>query len=272
MSTSIPPITEHFQYPPPETCIFCNKGPGVSKEHIVAYGLGGNHWIAKASCSDCAARTGAIEGDVLKGEFEAVRPLLGIQSRTKHRDAPTHLPVWIEKNGRRFKKKLPLKDYPMRLHFPVFERAGYLLDRPKLEANSIYTDSFNGRFCSISIGPSAEDVLRKYKGNAIQWKKRYRPSAFAKMIAKFAYTQAAAQGLLTTIQSPSPLVPSMLGLDKFIGHWVGSSKEPFLTIPDELHVVKVITDLEQRLLIGEVQLFCNYGMPRYEVVLGELKS
>jgi hypothetical protein len=46
----------------------------------------------------------------------------------------------------------------------------------------------------------------------------------------------------------------------------------FAGIRNELHIVKIAKDIELGLLIGEVQLFCNYGMPRYEVVLGELES
>jgi hypothetical protein len=136
----------------------------------------------------------------------------------------------------------------------------------------IYTESFSGRYRSIHSGPSAEAVMRRHGANSIEWKRRVDDTTFAKMIAKIAYTQAAAKGLLSCVKKPSALVPSMLGLDNFIGHWVGTSEEPFLEVPGELHIVKIAKDIELGLLIGEVQLFCNYGMPRYEVVLGELES
>jgi len=207
----------------------------------------------------------------MKGEFAVSRVLLGIQSRSKHEGAPTHLKVKMEKNGRRFKKKLPIGELPLRFHFPVFTRAGYIEERPKLGIMTIKTESFSGRYGTITAGPSEEDVLRKHGANVIEWKRRVDDTTFAKMVAKIAYSQAAAMGLLDRIRKPSPLVPSMLGLDKFIGHWFGSSEEPYLKIPGEVHVVKVTEDTDLGLLLGEVQLFCNYGMPRYEVVLGELE-
>ena len=109
MNSNIPPITEHHHYPAPGKCIFCNAVPGESKEHIIAYALGGNHWIRKGSCLDCAARTGAIERDFLASPFGAAKAILGLQSRTDHSTSPTHLPVWIEKKRADIQKEASAK-------------------------------------------------------------------------------------------------------------------------------------------------------------------
>ena len=58
-------------------CIYCGKsGIELSNEHIVAYALGGDFVLPKASCLDCARVTGAIEQAVLRKLLGTMRSSL----------------------------------------------------------------------------------------------------------------------------------------------------------------------------------------------------
>jgi hypothetical protein len=72
--------------PPIDECIYCRrKAPEVTltDEHIIADGFGGDLVLPASSCTDCAAKTGWFEQDILRNNLRQPRGVLGIQSRKK---------------------------------------------------------------------------------------------------------------------------------------------------------------------------------------------
>jgi hypothetical protein len=63
------------------SCIYCAATDGLSKEHVLPYGLGGDLVLHEASCSNCRDATSKIELQLLRGHWWPYRRFLGLQSR-----------------------------------------------------------------------------------------------------------------------------------------------------------------------------------------------
>lgn len=260
------PKLERFRYTPFGRCIYCASASDLRIEHIIPYGLGGTLELPASTCKSCADVTSRIERVVLRGELWAVRVYRDVQSRRGHKDAPKNYPLEVEKDGTRRTIELPASDYPILLHFPTFSAPRVLTTaekRPGIDVTGIIT---------LSFGPHPEAVLRKLGGDALCTTQTQHPAEFARMIAKIAYSMAAATGALELINEPSPICGVILGTDLAIGHYVGTLDYPLQKHEDQLHRVVVIPDYQRGLLIGDVQLFSDSPAPRYGVVLGSLRT
>ncbi len=100
----------------------------------------------------------------------------------------------------------------------------------------------------------------------------YRPTPFAKMVAKIAYCVAWAEGVLAQVEDDEVAVlPAIRGDRDDIGRWVGTFQGEFTKADRMLHRVAFHENHDLKLLIGEVQLFAQSGTPSYEVILGGLR-
>lgn len=260
------PKLDRFRYQPFGRCIYCASEIDLRTEHIIPYGLGGTLELPASTCKSCADVTSRIERVVLRGELWAVRVYRNVQSRRGHKNAPTVYPLEIEKDGARRTIKLSASDYPILLHFPTFSKPRILStleERPGIDITGVIT---------LSFGPHPEAVLRELGGQSLSTTQTQRPAEFARMIAKIAYSMAAATGALKLINEPSPICGVILGTDPAIGHYVGTLDYPLRKHEDQLHRVVVIPDYQRGLLIGDVQLFSDSPAPRYGVVLGLLRD
>lgn len=261
------PALDRHKYPPMGWCIYCGTKDGkLTTEHIVPFGLGGNLELPESSCESCARITSQFETDILRGELWATRVFLELQSRRKHKTAPTSWPLTVVKDGKEEVHQLPIESYPVLAGFVNLPPPRYLSGqaiRPGLDARGMDT---------ISLGISPQEVLRKFGAQSIRIKASHSPVNYARMLAKIAYSMAAATGALQDLAEPSPLVPAILGHEDTIGHWVGSIDEPNEAHAGQLHRVAVVSDHGRGLLIGDVQLFSASPTPRYGVILGRLKS
>lgn len=265
MTTSrddLPRLTHHT-YAPYGCCIYCGRTDDLRTEHIVPFGLDGNLKLPESTCKECADRTSKIERAVLRGDFRAIRVYRDLQSRRKHAGAPRLYPLDITLNGQKQQVELPLGEYPLVLHFPVFPPPRILTaaeKRPGIDVRGVDT---------ISFGPSPLEVMQKLGAQSVGATLTQQPAEFARMIAKIAYAMAAATGTLEVLAEPSELPAMILGHDDAIGHFVGTIEEPNASHP-ELHRVFVIEDTGRGLLIGDVQIFSDSQTPRYGVVIGKL--
>jgi hypothetical protein len=169
----------------------------------------------------------------------------------------------ITRDGREQQIEVPLAEYPVILHFPIFPPPRILTTvekRPGIDVSGVDT---------ISFGPHPIDVMRELGAQSIGATLVQRPAEFARMIAKIAYAMAAATGALKELAEPSPLPAMILGDDDAIGHFVGTLQEPNASY-SSLHRVLVVADRGRGLLIGDVQLFSDSPTPRYGVVIGRL--
>ncbi|MEK9502494.1 hypothetical protein [Gaopeijia maritima] len=245
-------------------CIYCGETDDLRDEHIVPYGLGGNLVLPDSSCGACAEITSRIELKVLRGSFRPIRVMRGIQSRRKHRGAPTKLPLQVRYGDEWETIELPHHEYPLLLHFLVYDLPGCL----EPEA---YTEGLRVRgHLTYSFGPRPEQVVKDLGADEIRVSQTDGPSEFAKMTAKVAYSMAVASGAVDPRRGRPEVVRSVLGELNEIGRWVGMVSRPRQWIRDVLHYVGIKRDREHNLLIGEVQYLTDTGTPTYSVVLGTL--
>lgn len=257
---------ERKRYPPYEKCIYCDTLEGLASEHIVPFGLGGNLELPKASCGRCATETSKIERAILRGELRPVRVFRALQSRRKHKDAPRSYPLVVIRNGIEETVDLPLGQYPILVHFPDFAPARLAVgneSKPGIDVTGIVT---------ISFGADPASVLRGLGASSIKSYASTQPAQFARMIAKVAYSMAAATGALTLLKGPSPIREVILGSNTHIGDYVGTLTYPPEAHDGQLHRVIVLPDTKTGQLVADVQLFSDSSAPRYGVLLGELSN
>lgn len=252
-------------YKPVGRCIYCGVTADLRKEHILPFGLSGTAVLPESTCGRCAQITGRVEQVVLRGPMWAVRVFRDLKSRTKHRNAPKTYPLTILQGDHEEIVELPVEEYPILLHFPLFSLPA-LLD-PKGYVNGIRVTGV----ATISFGPRPEDVLKRLGATMIQLSQKQEPVAFARMLAKIAYAMAAAEDQLSLIKDCAPVLSAILGKSDDIGRWVGILHQPSRTDDGILHRVTIYQDEEKGLLIGEVQLFSDSQTSSYGIILGNLR-
>jgi hypothetical protein len=257
-------ILNNLSYAPIGRCIYCGATEDLQKEHILPFGLSGTAVLPESTCSRCATITGHIEQKVLRGPMWGLRIYRGLRSRTKLKEGPKRYPLKIIKNGTEELIELPINEFPILLHFPVFEPPAYL--NPNAYEKGIMVKGV----LTVSFGPRPEDVARSLGAKSISIRQYQEPVAFARMIAKIAYSFAVAEGKLSLLRGTSPVVSAILGKTDDIGRWVGTVTDPIEKHDGLLHRILIHEDAVRHLLIGEVHLFSDSETPRYGVVLGEI--
>ncbi len=253
-------------YPRVGRCVYCEATDDLRREHIIPFGLSGNAVLPAASCRRCAKITSKFEAQVLRGPMRSVRVLRNLRSGSKHNGAPVTERLDIIRKGVRETVELQIDEYPVVLHFPVFAPPGLLTgpSRPGIEITGVV---------SVSFGPSPQAVLARLGAQEIVLEsQRDRPAAFARMIAKIGYAMAFAEGALSGVDGPSPVLPAILGEVDNIGRWVGTLTEPIRKYPGLLHRIAIREDLDRCLIVAEVQLFADSETPSYGVILGSVKK
>lgn len=257
---------ERRRYAPYGKCIYCDSTENLSAEHIVPFGLGGNLELPESSCKACATETSRVERVILRGELRPVRIHRALQSRRKHKGAPVSYPLILVRNGVEEVVELPLEKYPILVAFPVFAPARLAVgveSKPGIDVSGIVT---------VSFGANPVEVLEEL-GASILWPRlTTSPAEFARMIAKIAYSMAAATDALSLLKGLSPIRDVILGKNKHIGDHVGTLAHPLSSHDGLLHRIAVFPDLKLGQLVADVQLFSDSSAPRYGVLLGELRD
>lgn len=251
---------------PATACIYCgSKEPKRSREHIVAYALGGDVTIPKGSCETCQRIIHKFETAVLRGPMQMVRFIQSMPSRTKHKDAPQTVPLSVTVNGQKRNVQVPVNEAPILLAFPTFEEPSYFTGGdPKLKLNGTATGSF---------GVDPEEFARKMGAEEIQIiSSNYSPVAFAQMVAKTAYANAYVQRQLDRVENISALLDAMLKNPNEIGRFVGTMQEPFVKRDGVTHYLGIHELPSENILYASVQFFAHIGAPIYVVVLGHLRE
>jgi len=255
---------EKATYPPVGKCIYCGSNKDLRREHIIPYALGSNTFLPKATCPNCARITGCFEQEVLRGSMWAVRVIRNLKSRTKHKDAPKTKLLTLTKEGRDQRVELPLDEYPVLLSFPVFTLPGYLDPGGYTQGIRITGN------VTIRFGSPPETILTRFGATGLKITQNDKPTSFARMIAKIAYSMAYAKGALETIKGNPTVISSILGVRDDIGLWVGTLQAPHKAQSGLLHRISLIEDRKLGLLLSEVQLFADSQTPNYIVILGHL--
>jgi hypothetical protein len=250
------------RYLPIGQCIYCLTYDGAeafTDEHVIAKALAGRLVFERSVCETCRRQTEGFEREALGTSLYVPRVLLGLKGRRKNKIRPLP-PVSlgdVTGGGGAFDLNLSVEEYPQRLNFIVFERAG-LLDGVSRSGG---LKNFQTAFVRTGSGSSrTPSVTTRHQQN---W------SAMARTLLKNAYCFAVGE----------------LGLDAFDGDAARSILlDPAHSIlnfvgfpPPEIQKAFGSQDLHRLSwrnvndwLVVYVHLFASYGAPVYEVCVGRL--
>jgi hypothetical protein len=254
-----------LQTKPADACIYCGSTAQLSREHILAYALGGTTTILRGSCEECRKITHKFETAVLRGPMRMVRYIQGMPSGTKHKDVPETIPVKANINGSEVTIDAPRKQAPILLPFPLFNLPGYL---PPVRTELTLVGVVTGNF-----GADLQEFGKRYGAQVLELKVTGHDAvAFARLVAKTAYVSAYGLGQLHRLKDRSELVMAMMQQPDTIGRFVGTIPAPYKKYPGLQHRISIDVMPENRLLFSTVQLFASAGAPSYIVVLGTLND
>ena len=257
-------------------CIYCKKSDfELSDEHIIPYGLNGNQVLLDASCSDCSKITSAFERDILRHTFLLPRKAFRMRSYNKRKDeVPAKLKI-----GESVKYiKIPKDDAPIIFALPIFLQPSILDNRPFQPGIQ-----GTGEFQIHEIRGIAKEKLRKKHGgpSKISFHISYKPTNFARMIAKIAYGFAVAHFGIDDIEDLG-ILSAIKGETDDIGKWVGCVNDERFAPNTVLHswkaqiefsylIEKPRETLDARLSY-KISLFSLFNTPEYTVIVGNVKN
>jgi hypothetical protein len=242
-------------------CIYCGSSDSLQREHVIPLALQGHFVLDHASCRPCAAITGRMEQEMLRGWFLAPRTTLQLRTR-RPKERPTALPAIVRRAGGEEEALVPIDAYPSALIFPLFAPPVAIVDRPvvALQVSGGVRLLFVGRFPRRSLP-------QELGGDQVRVEVEGDPYAFAQMIAKIAWGFAvAAWGLDALAGSPIPAM--VLGDRKEIGRWFGSAPDDLAPTTQGLHAVMAWVTEDGRRMV-RVKLFGQLGGPDYLVIVAE---
>jgi hypothetical protein len=253
------------KYKPLGFCLYCGATRDLEDEHTLPFALQGSRVIPDATCRACASETSRIETDVLRGPLWPVRVFRNLKSRSKHKDAPSHLEFVIRRGSHDELLDLPVRDAPIFFLFPRFAPPGYLHDPPIASEGISLIGTDN-----VVFGKDPRALLREIGATAITIKQSQRPAVFARLVAKIALSTAFGERLVARVRGTDALAQSILGKTDDIGKWVGNLTGPSSTRTRALHTISFKEHPQRRLLLSEVHLFADSQAPLYTIVIGEL--
>jgi len=263
-------------YPAVGQCIYCGKRePEVSltREHILAYSLGGDAVLPEASCPTCQEIIRPIETYCAENIFKDVRVHHGVHSRSGQR---SELPIY-----KRFSPEFDERDtvlvstgdHPGLLMMPSF-------DLPGIAANRVTSDIFLGdvKLHGWEIGFFDDEKKHRLAQSGIKtpWiMRQINLHIFGRMIAKTAHCTAVGFCGLTKFK---PLLKEVILERKNVPHFVGcaTDRTPAPVGMKTWARVEIRKIGEIRYVVVFLRLFAyvkseqsEKGTPIYSVVVGE---
>ncbi|UFS77246.1 hypothetical protein LPB73_07670 [Tardiphaga sp. 37S4] len=242
----------------------------MSDEHIIAFCLGNDAVLPKASCDACAKLTSYLEGYAGRQVFGPMRKHFRIQSRRKSSPLGTVDVRFIRATGEET-RSVQRNLLPTMLSLPLFPAAGLLEDRAPAPIHVV------DNWIWFAEDP-AQRMSKLLQPGEFGWQlpAAVNGSTFARMLAKIAHSIAV--GWLGISAYEHLLPPLILGNDPNIGYPVGGAEGP--TEPDppipygpktHHHTLKVIpmsSPGKRDILAVNIRLFKHIGTPSYWVIVG----
>ena len=190
---------------------------------------------------------------------------MGIKSRRKHRDAPTHTDIELEYKGETIQESVEREDGPAVISFPVFSP-------PRLVTGTSAAGVSVAGVVGITYGKDPKDIALEHGAQKIKFKDETNPYQFAQLLAKIALGMAIATGAIDEIDEPSPLREIVNGTNPCVGDYIGSMTEDLTAYPGHLHRIAIFVDEKTGYLVADIQLFSESPSPRYAVVIGRARA
>jgi hypothetical protein len=206
----------------------------LTQEHVVPFGLNGEHILLHASCLKCAQITSKIELRVLRGTFISIRRHLNLRSR--------HTKAWEDP-----------KDFFSTLLFPITELPAHL-------SRKEYSSGVNIK--GVRIIPLSEARPKPSTTT-------FHGHDFERMLAKIGLGFSVGHYGIDAFAS-FYILPTILGECDNSGRWIGMAEDEILTYGDTMYNVN-ISEVDGE-VICRIKLFAMYKVPEYLVVIGKLKA
>lgn len=251
-------------------CIYCGATSGLSREHVLPYGLGGDLVLNGASCGTCSTETSRFELRLLRGHWWPYRLCLGLPSRRSGEQVPD-LPVKVKRqDGTEWQAYIPMASQTIAMAF--------VFDPPSILSGVVRTEAPSARVSIRTLGmqPSAvwiDGVETSLKPDEmIEIPVNLDAANMCRFLAKVAHGYAISRRGLSACREYF-LPEIVLGKTDGAQTYVGSANSPFLgeRLPgDSLHAWMESTNGE--FLTVYIQLFRTRGGsdPIYEIVVGRL--
>ena len=244
-------------------CIFClmpYPPEGLTLEHIIPRGLNGTWHFRKASCRACQSHCNhTFENPALNADLYVPRLLLGLRRRSKD---PRYLPKvafgdhTLTADDEVFIHQLATGNYPPAFHINMLEPAGRLVGIER-----------GGDLPGVRLALCTLDPRKRVFGATTRH--RFDHTAFALTLGKIGYCFACAHWGLDGFNGLE-MRQLLCGERQDAYNFVGGTIEcgtPFTK--RWLHNLYVREREELATVI--VHLFASFGLPPYEVVVGNLK-
>jgi len=253
------------KYLPFMRCIYCGEDDPakLTHEHIIPFGLlpkGGDWFLPKSSCYDCANITKKFEGQVLRGMFGPFREQLKLKSRRQGKKTGRMVLRRGHPSGQISEEEIQVASFPKLC-------IGFRWPIPGILLGGTPTNQFQGEV----IVKGDTEAMKKLAPEGLGFRiGTVGPLHFARMLAKIAHSYAIARYgafsfdplLPPLIRGESDLAPYLIGGD--------ASAEP----PDQPNMLHDIFRMDSRCDDGPtylgvaLRLFAMVGMPRYHVIVG----
>jgi hypothetical protein len=251
-----------------EACIYCGSRERLSSEHVIPYAWGGTLQVFDGSCEDCRRATSDFENYALnEGAMAAVRKVRGLQSRSRHKNAPDQVDVtFLKKSGESVVETIDIALAPLILGFPWFSFPGKLArnDNIKLSSEGWFVATFGA---DVSAFLEANDASKMHVEENSK-----RPVRFAQTIAKIAYGYAWVDGMYDLLDGGADLVQAFMREPEKLGLFVGMKPSPLERFPGLDFRLKYCLEPFGMLVYMEVQPFPDVPAPTYLVVLGSCEN
>jgi hypothetical protein len=251
-------------------CIYCGVTVGLSREHVLPYGLGGDLVLKDASCPACSKETSKLELRLLRGHWWPYRQFLGLPSRRTGEMVPD-LNVTVKRaDGTELRARLPMLQQSVAI---IFE-----FDPPSVLSGSMREDEPNAPrmfMKNLATFPSVvqiEDADYKLASDdKLEIPINFHAADICRFLAKVAHGYLISRRGINGC-SNFLLPPLILGKTAGAQSFVGGSNSPFIgqKLPGGgLHAMMERMNNGYRTVC--IQLFRDSGEPPpiYEVVVGE---
>ena len=243
----------------PLTCCMYCLGAGVprTEEHLIPRALGGRLTLRDAVCEPCRRLTGRFEQATLDREFVVPKTLLALKRRRARGKGPARLPPVVARGDDAPSTALSPATFPRGFSLPSFEPAGLLSG---VEHGSV-APCVDFVECVLNLGTPTRHAVAATTPLV-------EPHAYAKSIAKWAYTLAVADRGLDCCDTQA-MRELMSGRRDDVFAFVGTASPRVPASRQWLHDVSLRENGPW--LTVTLALFASAGMAPYEVVIGRLR-
>lgn len=161
-------------------CMYCGEQEGLTDEHIIPYGIGGDMVLHQSSCRPCAAITSKDELKVLRGFMFEARLVGKMPSRRKKKQPKSLTRILVREDGTEFTKDYLVNQGVATMHLPIFTPPGVIDGKWKPEGISVW------EIGTVHLGM---DVIRAdQEVHGYKFENSIAMGAFCRFLCKIAYS------------------------------------------------------------------------------------